>query len=193
MHLLLSTSIFILFPATAIIASPTLPGALSISNTDTTRTVLANDEMEVDPSFSIGGDTEAGQLQKRRHVECWDNFITGTARQNAYERDCERLVRQLGSSDKSQTLEPGKSARFETTTKLCKIIVRNQSTCHRKRVYDTAVGIAGRQTLDACALDTQNSGWGFLGEATDEETVYIMEPYTLVPPSYSPRCSRTGL
>lgn len=186
----LTASLLLVAPfVTGILASPTPDSSDLTATADVPGLVtqyFEHGESPVDTSFSIGHG--AGSLQKRRHAECWDNYRTSVAGQDAYRKDCNRLVKKLGKSRTSQVLHTNGQVVFSTPSKICKITVRNQSSCEVVRFYDTAAGIAGRETLRRCPKPDQQAGWGYVGDSLTSQLVYIVEPYELAPPAYSPYC-----
>jgi hypothetical protein len=145
---------------------------------------FSGSELKTDPNLIIG---DKHKLQKREHQDCWDNHLS-TSFAEAYEHDCERLIETMARNPRSQLLHAGQSVVFHTHDKRCKIVVRNQSTCHLKTPFIITIGIAARDTLTTCASLTELSGWGYV-TTTDHDLVYIIEPYEIAPPRYSPSCA----
>ncbi|KAJ2983219.1 hypothetical protein NQ176_g851 [Zarea fungicola] len=144
-------------------------------------------EVALDSSRSIGDAPADGGLTKRQHVDCWDNHMTVRQNQEAYEDDCDNLIEGLRRrSSTTRQLNPNSSLTYRTDSFRCKIIVRNQSSCSRKTLVDSWAGADGRNTLNNCPSLSQCSGWGYVNN--DPQLVYIIEPYEVSPPAYSPRC-----
>lgn len=144
-------------------------------------------EVALDSNMSIGDAPADGSLTKRQHVDCWDNHMTVRQNQEAYEDDCDNLVEGLRRrSNNARQLNPNSSVVFRTEHYRCKIIVRNQSSCVRKTLVDSWAGADGRNTLNNCPSLSQCSGWGYVNN--DQLLIYIIEPWEVSPPTYSPRC-----
>lgn len=143
-------------------------------------------QMAVNETISIGGTPGTG-LQKRVHQECYSNYITIRSKQEAYIDDCKNLIAALGRSTNLRKLYAKGQYAFKTNQKICKIIVRNQSSCGYVEFAETAVAINADNTISKCNSFAQHSGWGYMNNK-DTQFVYIVEPYQLAPPTYSPYC-----
>ncbi|KAJ2982013.1 hypothetical protein NQ176_g1664 [Zarea fungicola] len=143
-------------------------------------------EIALDSNRSIGDGLANGGLTKRQHVDCWDNHITVRQNQEAYEDDCDGLIEGLRRRPSTRQLNPQQSILYKTQHSRCKIIVRNQSSCVRKTLVDSWAGADARDTLNNCPNLRECSGWGYVNN--DQQLIYIIEPYEVAPPTYSPRC-----
>lgn len=146
-------------------------------------------EAVVDTSISTDREASHG-LQKRAHAACYPNRLTARRMQDILLDDCKTLVQRLQRSTASHVLHTRQQIEFTTDQQRCKVVLRNQSTCEVTRVYETAVGIAAGETLNRCSSPSERSGWGFIGNPTTSQLIYILEPYDLPPPTYSPACHR---
>ncbi|KAJ2978660.1 hypothetical protein NQ176_g3690 [Zarea fungicola] len=150
---------------------------------------FADGEIEVNPNVTIGdamGDGSSTGLTKRGHEECWGNQLTTLQNQQAYEDDCDNLIDSLGRSSRTDLFRPGTTVTYRTGASRCKIIVRNESNCFTQAVPYAWTSAAGRDTLNSCPSLTQCSGWGYIHNI--RTLAYIVEPFELAPPAYSPRC-----
>lgn len=143
-------------------------------------------EVSLDSNISIGDAPADGGLTKRAHVDCWDNHMTTHQNQEAYEDDCDSLIQALSQRSNTRLLRMQQSFLYRTQNARCKITVRNQSSCAVKVVADAWAASNARDTLNRCPNLSQCSGWGMLNN--DRDLVYILEPYEVAPPTYSPRC-----
>ncbi|KAJ2975701.1 hypothetical protein NQ176_g5377 [Zarea fungicola] len=173
------------YTATGIAASPAST-AVEIEP-DLFMTTYEFGQMALNSSFSIGGGSADASLTKRTHEQCWDNHLTAHQNQQDYEDDCDILIEGLRrASRRTRELEPKNSILYATSRSRCKIIVRNQSSCITKTLVDSWVGADARDTLNHCPNLSQCSGWGLVNN--DRDLIYMLEPYEVAPPTYSPRC-----
>ncbi|KAJ2976324.1 hypothetical protein NQ176_g5021 [Zarea fungicola] len=150
---------------------------------------FADGEIEVDPNVTIGDAIEDGSstgLTKRGHEQCWGNQLTTTQNQEAYEDDCENLIAAMAASTRVELIQPQTTIIYRTTSFRCKIIVRNESTCTIQAVGLRTSAAAARDTLNQCPSLDECSGWGYINNINT--LAYILEPFSVAPPAYSPRC-----
>ncbi|KAJ2982628.1 hypothetical protein NQ176_g1266 [Zarea fungicola] len=182
MRLIQSIALAMAFTATGTTAAP---DAATEIEPGLFEQVFDAGELVVDSSISIGDASVAG-LAKRKHEQCWDNHLTTRQNQEAYEEDCDNLIFTLQNSPRTQLLQAGQAVQYSTPSQRCKVIIRNQSSCTVKIVVNKWAGDNAKTTLNECISLTQCSGWGYI--SNDQKLTYIVEPFQVAPPTYSPTC-----
>ncbi|KAJ2973142.1 hypothetical protein NQ176_g6773 [Zarea fungicola] len=181
------TALSMALAATCVIASSD-PTATKTEQVEIFVEEYADGEMVVDTSFVLpSGGNGTEHLEAREHHECWGNGLHTRQNQEAYEDDCEAIIRGLRNMRTQRNLTPLSSLTYRTGSGRCKVIVRNESRCHTTGFSDLVVANAAEDTLNHCSSLTQCSGWGYVF-TVDRELIYIVEPFEYAPPTYSPRC-----